>query len=1036
MTRHEPKIIPQLEAACCEPEKNGTVVLDPVAFEGWAPGLRKSAWVLTNGRETIALGSDGNARMAIELGASRYLLAGANGHSSIQAAIDAAQGGEIILIAPGTYEERCEFTMDEDGSAVLRSDACGLVISKSVTLQGVTDDGAPILDADDVVATVVATCASANGVSFAITADNVTIQGLALIPASAPDVADGGREVGKVLDVRGAAFTLRCCVIKSKAPHRVLSAVSFSGSDLGAGSVVSGNRLYGTITLPAGAGLRASASPTLLVSDNETRDIPVANGSPKAPEVTALVALDDNARHTVEDSDGGLIIEDHDIDERSATPTQHSLDAYIVRLLRNHSGVGAAVLDAAGHVRKGVTGVSEDGAGLRETYVYRSIQAAIDAAGNGDTVLISPGTYVEALTIERKSITLRAADGEKVTIAPMDADAVALTVRGSFDAEDSPGRIVVEGITFKSCACGIHVTEDTKLDTLLVRDAQFTGIRRQAIYVGEGPAAANGASGLAKLIVQDSDFSGSGFALEEGGVLELRRYGGDLEVVRSTFAGGTHPGAAPANVIELYGSRGARSWPLGRVRLSGVVVTGHFAGSVLRIRHFSDVCGLAITPDSDLAGLDLTDAVPGSGRALDIQGFDAAYDASGYSLLYPFQADSLPVPVGRTPQAAERISRDAGIERAVFSGRRADYEITLVGQDLLINSGDEGLQGLSDIRVLSFRDCIVDLTRPVWLVDTRGCLKSTYGDIQSALDAAQEGERLVVGAGTYEQNLRIVKAVTLSGANVALTGTARDRKDETVLRGHITVGPEAESAVVDGFTIIGSITTGLSPGARQRFVIQNSVIDGSGTGAAISLMNGATATIANNRIIGGADEAIYVPYGFGDLAITGNRIEAAVGSAAIALGGGSGVDRVHVLGNTIMGGDYGVLIEVSSGFAQAGDAIHIAGNTFGDPVERCAPAVACVYADDFVPESLRPSLGVSVSLNTYFVTAPAVEEDVHFETLLSDELSPGAVMRLLCDASAPNPNPDEQPSGDRAEEASPPALEPYGPACTIARTGR
>lgn len=979
MTRHEPKIIPQLQAACCEPEQNGTVVLDPVAFEGWAPGLRKSAWVLTNGRETVALGTDGNARMAIELGASRYLLAGANGHSSIQAAIDAAQGGEIILIAPGTYEERCEFTMDEEGPAGLRRDACGLVISKSVTLQGVTNDGTPILDGDDVAATVVAMCASANGVSYAITADNVTIHGLALIPASAPDVADGGSEVGKMLDVRGAAFTLR--------------SVTFSEPDLSA-------------------------------------------DSPTAREVTTLAAFDDNALHTVEDSDGGLIVEDHDIDERSAAPTQHSLDAYIVRLLRTYSGIGAAVFDAAGHVRKGATAVSEDGAGLRETYVYRSIQAAIDAAGDGDTVLISPGTYVESLTIERKSITLRAADGKRVTIAPMDADGVALTVRGSFNAEGSAGRIVVEGITFESCACGIHVTEDTKLDTLLVRDAQFTGIRRQAICVDEGTAATNGASALARLIVHDSDFSGSGFALEEGGVLELRRYAGDLEVVRSTFAGGTHPGAAPSNVIELYGSRDAPSWPLGRVRLSGVVVTGHFVGSILRIRHFSDISGLAITPDTDRAGLDLTDAVPGSGRALDIHCFDATYDASGYSLLYPLQADSLPVPAERTPQAADRMSRDAGIERAVFSGRRGDYEITMVGKDLLINSADEGLQTLSDIRVLSFSDCIVDLTRPVWLVDTRSCLKSTYGDIQSALDAAQEGERLVVGAGTYEQNLRIVKAVTLSGANVALTGTSRYRKDETVLRGHITVAPEAASAVVDGFTIIGSITTGLAPGARQRFIIQNSVIDGSGTGAAISLMNGATATIANNRIIGGVDEAIYVPYGFGDLAITGNRIEAAVGSAAIALGGGSGVDHMHVLGNTIMGGDYGVLIEVSSGFAQPGDAIHIAGNTFGDPVERCAPAVACVYADDFVPESLRPSLGVSVSLNTYFVTAPAVEEDVHFETLPSDELSPSAVMSILCDASAPNRNPDEQPSGDRTEEASRAALEPYGPEFTAARTGR
>ena len=43
---------------------------------------------------------------------------------------------------------------------------------------------------------------------------------------------------------------------------------------------------------------------------------------------------------------------------------------------------------------------------------HTSIQAAIDAANNGDEIIVSPGTYLEAINFNGKSITVRSASGD------------------------------------------------------------------------------------------------------------------------------------------------------------------------------------------------------------------------------------------------------------------------------------------------------------------------------------------------------------------------------------------------------------------------------------------------------------------------------------------------------------------------------------------------------------------------------------------------------------------------------------------------
>src|SRR5262245_31765937 len=76
---------------------------------------------------------------------------------------------------------------------------------------------------------------------------------------------------------------------------------------------------------------------------------------------------------------------------------------------------------------------------------YATIQAAIDAAANGDVVLVSAGTYSEHIDFTGKAIRVTSRSGPSVTI---------------IDASSSPGSAVSfqNGEDERSVLEGFHVT--------------------------------------------------------------------------------------------------------------------------------------------------------------------------------------------------------------------------------------------------------------------------------------------------------------------------------------------------------------------------------------------------------------------------------------------------------------------------------------------------------------------------------------------------------------------------------------------------
>jgi hypothetical protein len=143
-----------------------------------------------------------------------------------------------------------------------------------------------------------------------------------------------------------------------------------------------------------------------------------------------------------------------------------------------------------------------------------------------------------------------------------------------------------------------------------------------------------------------------------------------------------------------------------------------------------------------------------------------------------------------------------------------------------------------------------------------GCQYTTIG---AALAAAQDGDKIVVGSGTYDGGLSVDKDVTLRGkgadvTTISLVGTGTSGSVVTVAPG--------TTVTIDGVTITGGAAQ-LGAGVKSdgeltlkdTAVVQN---NGSGIGAAGTIYNGADGTlslvdtyVAENTVVDGIGGGIY-----------------------------------------------------------------------------------------------------------------------------------------------------------------------------------
>jgi hypothetical protein len=108
---------------------------------------------------------------------------------------------------------------------------------------------------------------------------------------------------------------------------------------------------------------------------------------------------------------------------------------------------------------------------LRVPQSYSTIQAAVDAAVAGDTVLVSPGTYLELVNFLGKAITVESSDGPATTIIDGNQAETVVTINASPDQTPVLRGFTIRNGSSRPFGAGIH----TEGGPALVEGNRVTG---------------------------------------------------------------------------------------------------------------------------------------------------------------------------------------------------------------------------------------------------------------------------------------------------------------------------------------------------------------------------------------------------------------------------------------------------------------------------------------------------------------------------------------------------------------------------------
>ena len=237
----------------------------------------------------------------------------------------------------------------------------------------------------------------------------------------------------------------------------------------------------------------------------------------------------------------------------------------------------------------------------------------------------------------------------------------------------------------------------------------------------------------------------------------------------------------------------------------------------------------------------------------------------------------------------DTLNGGVGIDTAVYQDARSNYTIaaTTNSHGLITsftgvtetgaNAAHDGTDSLTSIERLQFGSgpaaVTLDVNQKVQLFDSTNHLIGTFDHIQDAINAGADGDKIVLAAGTYDENVSLSKNIEIDGANSGTAGTGA-RGAESVIMGQMTVSAAASAAahvIINGVEIYNTSDTahpfvGINVTSATDVTVTNSVFfspvpNGNNTGTpdrAIQLTTGATGTVdIDHNLFTGASHAAF-----------------------------------------------------------------------------------------------------------------------------------------------------------------------------------